>query len=89
MKLKNWNYSSLWEDYYRMRLFPKQQEQKMISTKEESQIPEKRPAILETTAAGAQRIETPLQRFVRDHPFLRACRRCQIVQEGQDLHELD
>lgn len=71
-----------------MRLFPKQQEQKMISTKER-EIPEKGPAILETTAADAQRIETPVQRFVRDHPFLRACRRCRIVHEGHDLYELD
>lgn len=79
---------SQWEDYYKMRLFRKQQQgQKMISSNEESQHMEDTPAI--TAPPNGHRSETPAQRFIRDHPLLRASRDGQSVQEGHDLQDVD
>jgi Cdc6-like AAA superfamily ATPase len=80
---------SQWEDYYRMQLFRTQQEQKMISSNRESQHMEDTPAIMITVPPLGHRSETPAQRFIRDHPLLRAPWTGQSVQEGHDLQDVD
>jgi tetratricopeptide (TPR) repeat protein len=79
-----------WEDYYRMRLLRRQQqEQKMIKHNEESQHMEDTPATTITARPNEQSSGNPAQRFIRDHPLLRASRGGQPVQEGHDLQEVD
>lgn len=73
-----------------MRLFRKQQQgQKMIGSNEESQHMEDTPAITINAPPNGHRSETPAQRFIRDHPLLRASRDDQSAQEGHELQEVD
>ena len=81
---------SQWEDYYKMRLHRKQQqEQKMISSNEKFQLMEDTSTSTTTTSPVERRSANPAQRFIRDHPLLRASRNGQSVQEGHDLEDVD
>ncbi|KAF3387986.1 hypothetical protein DPV78_012203 [Talaromyces pinophilus] len=62
---------------------------KRVSSNEESQHMEDTPAITITALPLGHRSGTPAQRFIRDHPLLRAPRTGQSVQEGHDLQDVD
>lgn len=80
---------SHWEDYYRMRLHRKQQqEQRMISSNEESQHSENT-STSRTMRPREQSSANPAQKFIQDHPLLRASRSGQSIHEGHDLQEVD
>jgi tetratricopeptide (TPR) repeat protein len=76
-----------WEDYYRMRLLRKRQYGKIrLNIPGKSQQIEDKAG---TAPPNEQYSGTPAQRFIRDHPLLRASRSGQSVQEDHDLQEVD
>lgn len=76
-----------WEDYYRTRLLRKQQYEKIrLNIPGKSQQIEDKAG---TAPPNEQHSGTPAQRFIRDHPLLRASWSGQSVQEDHDLQKVD